>query len=632
MVSFASAVSLNGIAEVSSSTNTSHDSSIQITFNLTNEGVAGDLNWSYSNFTSSQTGLTFSFDDSYMADGSSTAVTELITATITFDEHQTGTITGNIGVGNDDAGVDESLAFSVTILDSKELAVSSATIAEGANSTTITITNEGNVDLTGITLTSTGDFDVNFSNNDFALAKGIDTTITVTSLDDLYDLLGSEPSITITATADDVDNTTATGAITTVPSFCEDCENPGNLKIEITDISTVRGFGDDENYWYPFDVVEAEIEIENDGSWDIQDVELSWALYTTDGKKITDDTESDFNLDEDDDRTITLTFTLDEDVDDMEGEDLILYVKAQGKVDDKDSAYDDEDTCVWASEEVEVVSDDKFIVLDDFEFNGVAIQNLKLDTEIPCGTELQIVADIWNIGDDKEEDITILIKSNELGISKKVTIDDINNFDNEKLETTVTIPEDVEAGEYTISFMIYDEDNDLFETDEEEDKAIFNVIINVAGNCKIEYSGSITAALTSEANAGEEVTVKTTIKNTEDKTITYVLNVKDYDEWATLNALDSNSITLVAGESRDVTLTFNVNKGVSGDKVFRIDLLSENGLIVSTQPVSISVTPQKSLISGIKLPENNLYLWGIGALNVLLILAIIVVAVRLSRE
>lgn len=624
MISLASAVSLNGITEISSPTNTSHDSSVQINFNLTNTGTLGDLNWSYSNFTSSQTGLIITFDKSAIA----ASTTENFVATINFDDYQTGTITGNIGVANDGSGVDESLAFSIVILSSKQISVSTSTIAQGSNSTTITIKNEGNAVLNNINLTATGDFNVNFSSDLIvSLNAGDSTSITVTSTSDLNDLLGiSSPKVTITANASD--GTTSTGTVSATATFCEDALNNGNLEITIEDIKVKRGFGDDNDYWYPFDVIEAEINIENDGNWDIEDVELSWELYTTAGKKITDDTENDFNLDENDDKTLTITFTLDEDIDDLEGEDLILYVKASGKIDDKDSTYDNEETCDSASEEVNLITNDNFVIIDDIEINGMKLEDLELIDVIACGTELQIVADIWNIGDDDQEDVIVLIKNNELGISKKVTIGDIDKFEYEKLETTFTIPENAEAKEYTFDFMIYDEDNDLFETDE-DDKAIFKVRVNVDGNCKAKESAKITAALISEAQAGEILTVKTTITNTESKTVTYIINVKDYEEWATLEDIEK-SITLVAGESRDIELTFNVKKGVSGDKIFNLETISDSE-IITTQPVSISIAPQKSLL-GISLPENNIYLWGIGALNVLLILSIIVVAIRLSKE
>ncbi len=522
----------------------------------------------------------------------------------------------------------------LNVSESREISVSSNTMLENENSTTITITNEGNTPLSNIQLTTEdGDFsveitgsNVNSSDSITSLAAGVTSDpITITRTSDLNDI-GTQ-SVTIRATADD--NTTATGEVSTLVSFCEDCENHGNLQIDIIDLTVTQGFGDSEDYWYPFDVIEAEIEIENDGNYDIEDVELSWALYTTAGKKITDDTESDFNLDENDDKILTITFALDEDVDDMVDEDLILYVKAEGKIDDNDKGiYDNEQTCAEDSEEVELVSDDTFVVLNDIEINGMAIKDLELTDSVACGTELQIIADVWNIGDEDQDDVTVLIYNNELGISKEVEIGNIDSFESEKLETTITIPEDAEAKYYTFNFMIYDEDNDLFETDEEEDNSIFKVMVNVDGNCKMKESAKITANLISEAQAGKQVTVETTITNTEDKIVTYVINVKDYEEWATLEDLESNTITLVAGESRDITLTFNVNKGVEGNKIFNIETISDSE-IITTQPVSVSIEPQN--VFGF-LPGNNLYLWGIGALNVLLILSIIVVAIRLSKE
>lgn len=405
-----------------------------------------------------------------------------------------------------------------------------------------------------------------------------------------------------------------------------------DLEISIEDLKVKEGFGDDEDYWYAFDVIEAEIEVVNDGNYDMEDIEVSWALYTADGNKITDDEESDFNLDSDDDKILTLTFALDDDVDEFEDVDeLTLYVKAQGKIDDNDAGSNDgETTCVEDSQDVDLTSDDDFVVLDDIEVNGMLLKDLILDQSFACGTELQIVADVWNVGDSDQDDVTVLILNNELGISETVVIGDIDAFDNEKLEKTITIPADAEAKAYTFDLIIFDEDTDIFETDEENTKAIFRMIVDVEGNCKVIDSALITATLTSEAQSGEQLTVKTTITNTEDKAVTYTLNINGHETWATLEDV-IETLTLVAGESREITLTFDVNKGISGNKVFNIEAVADSESL-TTQPVSVSIAPQKGLFGGIKLPENNLYLWGIGALNALLILAIVIVAIRLSKD
>jgi len=237
---------------------------------------------------------------------------------------------------------------------------------------------------------------------------------------------------------------------------------------------------------------------------------------------------------------------------------------------------------------------------------------------------------VWNIDSDNQDDVTLLISSSELGISKKVDIGDINDFDSENFNTIITLPKDIEAKYYTLEFRIYDEDNDIFENDN-DDAALFKVLIHVEGNCEVATTTSVAAELiTTSPKAGDALNVKSTITNTGDSVKTYILSVSGYESWATFNDLDSNSITLVAGESREVTLTFDVDKDASGQKQFNIEVVE--GSTVTRQPVSVTIAPSNSLLSSFSLPEDNLYLWIIGIVNVILILAIIFVAVRLSKD
>lgn len=510
------------------------------------------------------------------------------------------------------------------------LAISGTTFS--GNQSTLTVTTNA-TDSGTVSLTASG-LSLSFNESSFAVSGAGTRTILATVQNDTDDL-DYGVSYSTVVNASNGTNSAVTGSLTYTKPFYTG-NNQGRLKIEITDISTDSGFGDDESFWYPFDKVEVEVEITNDGSHDIENVEVVWELYTTAGKKISDDTEDDFDLDENDDTTLTLIIDLDENVDDMEGEDLILYISAIGKINDKDSVYDNDETGVWTSTleefpDLELITNDNFVLLGDLDVNGVAVKDSKLENSVSCGTDLLLEAEIWNVGDDKQKDVTVLIRNTELGISKSVEMDDINSFDYEKLVSTVSIPENAEPKTYDITFLIYDDDSDLFETDEDNDKAIFNIAVKVEGNCIVARKSAITAALDSEteAKSGEPLSVKTTIENIDSKVATYTISVSGYESWATLEDF-TKTLTLVAGESRELTLNFNVNEGVSGNKMFNIETAS--GDSVTTQPVSISIAPQNSLIGGLSLPKNSLYLWGIGALNVLLIFAIIVVAIKLSRE
>ena len=72
--------------------------------------------------------------------------------------------------------------------------------------------------------------------------------------------------------------------------FCE-YSNPGELKVKIKDI-TNKGIGQ-EDEWYPYGVLEVDVEVENDGNEDIQDISLEWGVYDSDGEWIVDPVEED---------------------------------------------------------------------------------------------------------------------------------------------------------------------------------------------------------------------------------------------------------------------------------------------------------------------------------------------------
>jgi len=416
--------------------------------------------------------------------------------------------------------------------------------------------------------------------------------------------------------------------------FCEAVENPGELVLEIKEIEVKEGYGEDDEdgYWYLFDEIEIELEVEP-GKWDIEDIEIEWELRAGD-KKIMDDEEGDFDLDEDDDEeTITFSFKLDDDLDDFEGEDAILYVRAKGKIDDEDAGdYDNKYTCVQDLAEVEVITNDDFVILDNIKINGFNAEDLE-STSIPCGDELKITADVWNIGEDKQEDVDVRIYNPDLKIDQRVEFDKIKKFDSEDLEITLKLPEDVEEGTYWIEFTVYDDDNEIYETDEEEDESKFQVYLKVEGNCYSEPTAIVSGgSIESGGKAGQELVAKVTITNT-GELATYDLNVAGYADWASSAELDQDLIILAAGQSKDVLIIFDVLKNVEGEKSFDIEVLSEDNLVVK-KPVLVSITKGFGFpgITGGAISEGSWYLWGIGALNVILVIIIILVAIKVARK
>jgi len=407
------------------------------------------------------------------------------------------------------------------------------------------------------------------------------------------------------------------------PTEIKDCATVGNpntdLTIEIEGIKVMKGFGDDEEFWYPLDSIEVEIKAENNNQdEDMRDVEIEWGLYDVEAEKwVFDEKESDFNLKDDSDKTIFVEFDLD-DVDEFDNNDYVFYVWANGEL--KDDAKTK--ICASDSEEIEIVNSDDFVVLADIESPETA----------SCGSEIQITADVWNVGDNDQDEVKVVIFNKELGINEVIEMGEIKDFDNEVLDTFVEIPSDVEEKIYALSLKVFDEDNDIYETDEDNDESEFIIRIDITG-CSVSSTALVSANLESGGKAGEDLVVKSTIANTGTSSVTYTVNAAGYAEWASSASADQSTFTLGVGESKDVLFTLDVKEDASGENQFNIEVLSENSL-VATQPVQVEIQESGSGfgVAGNLFSDGNKYLWGIGILNVILIIVIIIVAIKVARK
>ena len=422
--------------------------------------------------------------------------------------------------------------------------------------------------------------------------------------------------------------------IVTAPQEILDCYTTGTLEeLEIKDIDFTNNgmshatFGDDDE-WFPFEEIEVEIDIKNDGDYDIDDIEVSWGLYDIDADEwIVDfDEEDEFNIKDGDTETFTVSFKLDDDLD-IDLEDLSsdtnnyrLYVVADGIIDDSGSSYDGQATCAFDYKSASMIIENDFVILDDIEVPEV----------VQCGADVQITADVWNIGDDDQDDVYVLVKSNELGINnKKIEIGDIDKFDNAPFNFGFQIPSDAEEKTYSVRFTVYDDGNDIYENDN-DDQSIFSVFLKVEGNCAVDSEVLVSASLESEAKAGKEMVVGVLLTNTADTARSFTIEVSGYDTWAEISELPG-PLTLNKDSVGEALLKFDLKRGISGEQTFLVMVYSDNKLI-TTQPVSVNVEPAGFLgITGFATADNA-YLWGIGLLNIILIIIIIIIAVRIARR
>lgn len=628
------------------STSISHGSSTSFSFNIFNDGGSG-TDYTLVNITAIPSNLVYgansinsgnvtlsNIPSSVANDTTSSA----ITVSINVPSYQpAGNYTGEVTVGGKHNETGSSVAsrvlsLSINVTESKSLSFSSPTadFNKDRNSTTITLTNTGNVALTNINLTSSGDFGITFSGTGVSenvltsLGAGDSETLTVSMTENFDSIFGA--STTITAKASD--NTTTTKTLTYSGDYCEGISGLSVLTVDIEEFNVVSGFGEDDDFVYPFDEIEFEINVDV-AKYDTKKIELEWELYTAISKyKIASGSESRFSLDSGDDKDITLKIKLDKKVSKLEGENqLILLVKAKGEISDSDAGTDNKKTiCASDSLTIDLITDEEFVIIDNFE----------MPESVPCDSEVTISADVWNIWDEDLEEVYVRVYNSELGIDKNIEIGDIDSFDSERLNFVLTVPENALEKTYTLRFTVYNEDDDVFENDN-EDEAIFTQFLAVSGSCSTntQTNAVISASLESGGKAGKSLVVKSTITNTGTTTATYTITATDYSEWAEDYTVDKSTIVLNAGESAEIQFTLNVKKGVSGEKTFNIGVSSGSDSALE-QPVAVTIE-KANFLSGITGnviggDGSNWYLWVIGAVNVILVLIIIVVAFRIAKS
>ena len=415
------------------------------------------------------------------------------------------------------------------------------------------------------------------------------------------------------------------------------------LNVEINN----KGEGEDEK-WLSLDTIEVEVELKNNRNDDVDldDVVFELGLFDEDGNNLIDEmmwiSEDDEeyevgDVDAKEEETHTFEFRVDPS--EFDEGNYVLKVKAyeDGQEEltciDFSNDLDDFGPSDFSAEiKIDRESDDeKMVIVDEEEF--------PTPTMAFCSEEVELQVDVYNIGDKNFLDqVMVTLYNKALGIDLEEVLDgDLDEGERARTSFVFTVPVDAEEKQYPLLFLThYDYDEDDNEYDEISDET-FTAYLKVEGGCVVQYDVSVDAEVKSGGEkAGENLVVEATIANTGDKTVNYVLNVEGYSTWANSADLSSTTLSLGPGESKIVSVTFDVNKKAFGNQNFNIEVLVGDNLAIA-QPVSVFIEKREgffSKITGSVVGANsgNWYLWGIGAVNVLLVLAIIFVVVRMFRR
>jgi len=519
------------------------------------------------------------------------------------------------------------------------------TLTKTLDSTTITITNNEANDMI---VTIPSDFTIIDQNShplyidiDSTLASpvklsngdSVDVEFSYASIPIDYDL-GQFSKVLQFDIKDDLDsNNNETRELTFyfVNSYCEYGDVGDVLRIK--DVEDKELDNEDEWEWHLLDDIEIEVTIENtDNDEDIDGV-LEYGIYNPNTGEFIYDDDEDFDIDDDDEVDLTLTFDIDPDDFDNDDDEYYFFIKAYSD----DSHWKGEDQqCVSQANDLDNDYFQKIDLIRDNHWVIVEKESIKISEDpATCGSEVTITAKVWNIGDSDEEDVRVDLFNKDLGIDETIELGDLDIGEDDSISFDIKIPEDAIEKTYTLEFKVYDEDGDIFENDD-DDESVFGYSFKVEGECGVQESVSILPSLESEAKAGEDLIVRITLTNSGKTDTTYVLAVSGYEEWAELKEIDKQTLTIDEGKSKDVYVTLTPNKDSTGDQTFEI--IVSYGDETSSQPVVVTLEDKGgfgSRLTGFTIGGNfkdNWFIWAIAALNIILVLLIIVVAVRISRK
>ena len=438
-----------------------------------------------------------------------------------------------------------------------------------------------------------------------------------------------------TSASNSSDTIIQTTPLSFVNDFCKYGQNGSSLALSNIDIKNNDG---DDLEWNPLDHIKIKIEVENNGDDTISGVYTELGLIDSKGRNIignlenlTDKKISVGSLSSGKSKSVEYVFQVPSDFKE-ESYSLVIKTYKSGKEasicssfsSDLDSGYFQEITGTRQTDEK------KQVVVSNIQVSP--------DGTINCGEKVQISADITNIGDtDYEDQIKVSLYNQALKLdTEQILRGDLNQGDSESVDFAFDIPSDAAEKTYTLEFRTYYDyksGNSYGITSNEK----FIQKITVKGNCAASPTTTprlqINAELdqeTPEAIAGKQVMVKSTLKNTGTAAASYSLSVYGNSAWSSLVSIQPETITLNAGESKQVSIILNIDAAAQGDQEFTIKATPTTGTGAVEQRVAITISKSSAQLNAFADHlKKNWFIYVIVLVNVVLIIAIILVIKRM---
>jgi hypothetical protein len=537
----------------------------------------------------------------------------------------------------------------LTIVSASNMTLSQTTIylSKAVNSSNIALTNIGSNPMTvnfpsSVTITNAGNTDsmtFAISAVSTTIPAGNSTTVTVHLTSGPSNWVNFKTGVLYTNSVLFQSGTeNAVLNLNVINDFCKVGVNGTYLSISSVEDNTKDN--EDEWIWHPLDVVKITVNEVYNGFAKDKSITVEYALYDDNGKKVDFgeiDTFSTVSIKSENDKDVSFEFQIPADVNNG---NYKLFVKAFVKGSESNGCTSVIGATTPYYQAISIDQEDtRAVVFDKNELNAV---------EATCGETVNMDLTAYNIGTEDEDKVLVNLYNKELGLDLYQVITDLGTGNSDTTSFSFDIPSDATEKTYYFdleTFYNYDDSNsgcnketdlDCYDENSLDDlDKTFTTAVIVKGNCIGSVKNedvSITAQLVTaedEVKAGNEIQIKATYTNTGNKTVSYIAGLSGYENWSSIVDITPQSFTLVKGESKVVLMTLKVDKGISGEQIFKVRALYDGN--VKEKLVSLSVAKA----SGFNLPaiftENKLLVW-IVIVNVILVILIIIVAIKVARN
>ncbi len=220
----------------------------------------------------------------------------------------------------------------------------------------------------------------------------------------------------------------------------------------------------------------------------------------------------------------------------------------------------------------------------------IQILSVESDSTVQAGEALSLEVVVENIGRDQSEDTFVEAKIPELGISRRIFLEDLSSSDTSNNEdeddsafgiVRLNIPSDAPAGLYNVVITAFNDETQTSVTRRIE------IVGGGAGNV-FASSASRTFAV---GTSGE---YSLTLVNAGNRIMVYTL-VSEADEALDVD-LDETVVAVPAGSSK--TVQFTVTADREGDYDFKVNVHGANGAVIAEQSYTANVEGKAKAVGG----------------------------------